>query len=181
MIIQKFIFPFDYIILCIGILFIFFSTWKGFISSVLGLLTWVGSIIITIYSYGAFSSFIFNQLIKINIFSNYEQITEIISFVISIPIIFLISLFFLKKIRKVLSNDLDKQFLGVIFDKFFGLIYGFIFSYIVFSTLLFGIENFSYFSSLNDWMIKNSYLLQTITDTNAYFISNLNLYEESIN
>ena len=180
MIIQNLIFSYDYIILSISILFILFSSWKGFINSILGLLTWVGSIIITIYSYTAFASFIYNQLIKITIFSNYEQITDIISFVISIPLIFLLSLFFLKRIRNILSSDLDKQFLGVIFDKFFGLIYGFIFSYLVFSTILFGIENLSYFNSFNNWMTSNSYLLKTINEFNEDFMIYLNLYEENI-
>tara|TARA_Y100001970_G_C13895992_1_gene681139 strand:- start:218 stop:754 length:537 start_codon:yes stop_codon:yes gene_type:complete len=174
---QNLIFPFDYIILTISLLFIIFSSWKGFINSFLGLLTWVGSIIITIYSYSAFSSFIYNQLIKINLLSNYEQITDMISFIISIPFIFLLSLFFLRKIRKVLSNDLDKQFLGIVFDKFFGLIYGFIFSYLIFSTILLGIQNFSYSSSLNNWMVENSYILKNINEINSYFILNINLYE----
>ena len=178
MIIQNLIFPFDYIILTISILFIMFSAWKGFISSLLGLLTWVGSIIITIYSYSAFSSFIYNQLIKINLLSNYEQITDMISFIISVPVIFLLSLFFLRKIRKILSGDLDKQFLGIVFDKFFGLIYGFIFSYLIFSTILLGIENFSYFNSLSKWMVENSYILQNISEINSYFILNINLYEK---
>ncbi len=177
MIMQNLIFPFDYIILTISLLFIIFSSWKGFINSFLGLLTWVGSIIITIYSYSAFSSFIYNQLIKINLLSNYEQITDMISFIISIPFIFLLSLFFLRKIRKVLSNDLDKQFLGIVFDKFFGLIYGFIFSYLIFSTILLGIQNFSYSSSLNNWMVENSYILKNINEINSYFILNINLYE----
>tara|TARA_B100001250_G_C19570568_1_gene687475 strand:+ start:84 stop:629 length:546 start_codon:yes stop_codon:yes gene_type:complete len=181
MIIQNFIFPFDYIILCISILFVLFSTWKGFISSILGLLTWVGSIIITIYTWGAFSSFIYNQLININLFSDYKQITDMIAFIISIPLIFLVSLFFLRKIRKLLNNDLDKQFLGIIFDKFFGLLYGFLFSYLIFSTILFGLENFIYFNSLNNWVINNSYILQTIADANSYFITYLDLYEENIN
>ena len=177
MIMQNLIFPFDYIILTISLLFIIFSSWKGFINSFLGLLTWVGSIIITIYSYSAFSSFIYNQLIKINLLSNYEQITDMISFIISIPFIFLLSLFFLRKIRKVLSNDLDKQFLGIVFDKFFGLIYGFIFSYLIFSTILLGIQNFSYSSSLNNWMVENSYILKNINEINSNFILNINLYE----
>ena len=107
---QNLIFPFDYIFLCISILFVLFSTWKGFINSILGLLTWVGSIIITIYTYGALSSFIYNQLINVDLFSDYAQITDMIAFIISIPLIFLVSLFFLRKIRKVLNNDLDKQF-----------------------------------------------------------------------
>ena len=99
MIYQEIVFPYDYIIIFISFLFIIFSFWKGFIQSLLGLLTWVGSIIITIYSYNNLSIFISDQLIKISFFNNYELLTSIIGTVISIPLIFLISLFLLKKIR----------------------------------------------------------------------------------
>ena len=57
-------FPLDYIILIIILLFVIFSTWKGFIQSVLGLMTWVGSIIITLYSYVSLSDYINKQLYK---------------------------------------------------------------------------------------------------------------------
>ncbi|SVD67566.1 uncharacterized protein METZ01_LOCUS420420, partial [marine metagenome] len=36
------------------------------------------------------------------------MMSNILSIIISIPVIFLISLFILKKIRKFLSSDLDK-------------------------------------------------------------------------
>ena len=98
----------------------------------------VGSIIITIYSYNNLSDFISKQLLKIELFQNYETITSLIGIIISIPLIFLLSLFILKKIRKFISSDLDKQILGTILDKFFGLIYGFLFSYIIFSTIISG-------------------------------------------
>ena len=52
-----------------------------------------------------------------------------------------------KKIRKFLSSDLDQQILGIILDKFLGLIYGLVFSYIIFATLLYGIEKINYFES----------------------------------
>jgi len=170
---QYLIFPFDYLILCLSILFILFSFWKGFINSLLGLLTWVGSIIITIYSYNSLSNFISKQMLKIELFQNFEQVTNIIAFIISIPLIFLISLFILKKIRKVLSSDLDKQILGIIFDKFFGLIYGLIFSYIVFSTMIYFFESFEYLNLLYYWSLDNSYILESINTINkeihAYF------------
>ena len=85
---------------------------------------------------------------------------------ISIPLIFLISLFFLKKIRKFLSSDLDKQILGIILYKFFGLIYGCIFSYFVFSTILYGIERFNIFDNLHLWLIQNSLILEIVFNTN---------------
>ena len=70
--IQNIIFPLDYIILTIGCIVIFFSFWKGFISSILGLLTWIGSILITIYSYDTFANFITKQTLKIEFFQNLE-------------------------------------------------------------------------------------------------------------
>ena len=135
---ENLIFPYDYILITIALIIILFSLWKGFIQSLLGLLTLVGSIIITIYSYNNLSDFISKQLLKIELFQNYETITSLIGIIISIPLIFLLSLFILKKIRKFISSDLDKQILGTILDKFFGLIYGFLFSYIIFSTIIYG-------------------------------------------
>ena len=84
------IFPLDYIILIIIIFFILFSAWKGFIQSVLGLMTWLGSILITLYSYAEFANFINSQLMKIKIFQNYEFLSNILSVTIAIPIIFLL-------------------------------------------------------------------------------------------
>jgi len=171
---QDLIFPYDYIVIIISLISIFFSFWKGFIQSLLALLTWVGSIIITIYSYNNLAQFISKQLLNIDIFKNYELITNLIGIIISIPVIFLISLFILKKIRKFLSNDLDKQILGIIFDKIFGLIYGLIFSYLIFATLLYGIEKISGFNSLYNWVIQNSYILEIINNNNKTIINYLN-------
>ena len=61
--IANLIFPFDYIVLIIIIITILFSFWKGFIQSILGLLTWVGSIFITIYTYDTFADFLTKQII----------------------------------------------------------------------------------------------------------------------
>ena len=172
--IQDLIFPYDYIILILSLLFVIFSFWKGFVQSLLGLLTWVGSIIITIYSYDNLSIFISKQILNIELFKNYESITSIMGIIISIPLIFLISLFILKKIRKFLSNDLDKQILGVILDKFFGFIYGCIFSYLVFSTLLYGIEKISFFNSFYYWILENSNILNNIDIYNQNIINYFN-------
>ena len=165
-------FPIDYIVIVITILFITFSTWKGFIQSILGLLTWVGSIIITLYSYNSLSIYIEGQLLKINFFQNYEILTNLISVIISIPIIFLIALFILKRIRKVLSSDLDRQILGVIIDKILGAIYGLIFSYFIFSTLIFTLNEFN-LENLNFWMIENSEIIHMINNYNEKYIYNL--------
>ena len=170
--IINFNFPLDYILLVIAILFIIISAWKGIIQSILGLLTWVGSIIITIYSYNAFSNFIDSQLLKIKIFQNYEMISNIISIMISIPVIFLISLFILRKVRKFLSSDLDKQIFGIIIDKVFGILYGLIFTYFIYSTILFTFNKFN-FENLNLWFIDNSQILNIINSINEQYIYEL--------
>ena len=174
MILQNLIIPYDYIVIIISLIFIIFSFWKGFIQSLLGLLTWIGSIIITIYSYNILSMFISKQLLKIDLFKNYELITNVIGIIIAIPLIFLISLFILKKIRKFLSNDLDQQILGIIVDKFLGLIYGLVFSYIIFATLLYGIEKIYFFNPFYQWILENSYILQKINNTNIIIINYIN-------
>jgi len=169
MIPLELIFPLDYLVLLITILFIFFSAWKGFIQSILALMTWVGSIIITLYTYGAFSNFLNKQLLNIKIFQNYEIISELLSVIISIPVIFLISLFILKRIRKVLSSDLDKQILGILVDKVLGIIYGIIFSYLIFSTVIFTLESFD-LENLNTWFINNSNILFLTNKINQEYI-----------
>ena len=165
-------FPLDYVLLIIAILFIIISAWKGFIQSILGLMTWVGSIIITLYSYNAFSNFLYTQLLKIKLFQNFEMMSNIISIIISIPVIFLISLFILKKIRKFLSSDLDKQIFGIIIDKVFGVLYGLIFTYFIYSTILFTFNKFN-FEDLNKWFINNSQILSIINNINKQYIYEL--------
>ena len=170
--IANFNFPLDYVLLIIAILFIIFSAWKGFIQSILGLLTWVGSIIITLYSYNAFSNFLDTQLLKIKLFQNYEMISNLLSIIISIPVIFLISLFILKKIRKFLSSDLDKQIFGIMIDKIFGVLYGLIFTYFIYSTILFACNKFD-FEDLNQWFFDNSQILSLINNINEKHIYEL--------
>ena len=118
------------------------------------------------------------QLLKIDLFKNYELLTNVIGIIIAIPLIFLITLFILKKLRKFLSNDLDQQILGIILDKSLGLFYGLLFSYIIFSTLLFGIEkiDLDLFESFYNWLINknNSYILYKINDTNINIINYFN-------
>ena len=157
--IENFIFPLDYIILTMGGIVILFSFWKGIISSILGLLTWIGSILITLYFYDNLSNFINTQLLKLNLFNSYEQITNILSTIISIPLIFLISLFVLKRFRKIISSDLDRQILGLFIDKFFGFLFGFVLNYIILSTLIYCSDNFEFLNFLKDWLIENSHIM----------------------
>lgn len=171
------LFPFDYIVVFLITIIILFSFWKGFIQSVLGLLTWVGSILVTIYSYNSFAIFITSQILKITFFQNYEYLTNIFSIIISIPIIFLISLFILKKVRKFLSSDLDKQILGIFFDKLFGIIYGIIFSYIITSAIIIMIERFQ-FEELNLWINDNSNIIFKINNFNTNYINSINYIQK---
>ena len=125
------LFTLDYILLIIILLFVFFSIWKGFIKSILGLMTWIGSIFITLIFYENFGNFISKQLNEFDFFEN-TGISEIIGVIVSIPVIFIISLILLRKIRKLITSDLDKATLGIILDKSFGIIYGLFFSYFFF-------------------------------------------------
>ena len=171
---------FDYIIIVLSIIIILFSFWKGFINSILGLLTWVGSIFITIYSYEYLSDYINNLLLNIDFLSSFEQFTFVLSILITIPVIFLLSLFILKRIRKILSSDLDKQILGLILDKIFGALYGLIFSYIVFSTVLYltNNNNFEILNNFNSFLVENSNVLEKIS---GYNDSIINIYTNNSN
>ena len=170
------IFPYDYIVMTILLLIILFSLWKGFIQSILGLFAWLGSILITIYSYDSFANFLSKQILKIEIFQNYEYFSTIISIVIAIPIIFLISLFILKKIRIIISSDLDKQILGKVFDKILGTIYGVLFSYLVLTALLIMLERYK-FENINYWLNNNSNIILAVNEfnkNNIYLIDPIN-------
>ena len=163
---------FDYIILSLSVVIIIFTFWRGFINSILGLLTWVGSLFITIYTYEYLSQYLNNLLLNINFLSGFEQIISIFSIIISIPIIFLISLFILKRVRKILSSDLDKQILGIILDKFFGIIYGIIFSYVIYSTVMYFTINskIETINNFNIFLIENSNILKKISNNNNNII-----------
>lgn len=170
------IFPYDYIVMTIILLIILFSLWKGFIQSILGLFAWLGSILITIYSYDSFANFLSKQILKIEIFQNYEYFSTIISIVIAIPIIFLISLFILKKVRKIISSDIDKQILGKVFDKILGTMYGVLFSYLVLTALLIMLERYK-FENINYWLNNNSNIILAVNEfnkNNIYLIDPIN-------
>jgi uncharacterized membrane protein required for colicin V production len=178
--IENLIFPLDYIILTIGSIVIIFSFWKGIISSILGLLTWIGSILITLYFYFNLSNFIDSQLLKLNLLKNYEQITSILSIFISIPLIFLISLFILKRIRKIISSDIDRQILGLFIDKVFGFLFGFLLNFIIFSTLIYCYNNFDFLNFLRDWFTQNSYIIINLEDFNNNILDSIRGNKEVI-
>jgi len=160
-------YSFDYILLTITLLLIFFSIWKGFIQSILGLMTWVGSILITLIFYEKFANYLSSKINQID-FLESSGLSEIIGILISIPVIFIFSLILLRKLRKIISSDLDKATIGIILDKFFGIIYGVVFSYFIFSLLLFFIEqiNLNFILFLTD----NSYILSNINVINQLYI-----------
>ena len=161
----------DYILLFITLLFVFFSIWKGFIQSILGLMTWIGSIFITLIFYETLSNYLSSKLNEFTFFENLG-LSEIISIIVAIPIIFIISLVVLRKIRKLITSDLDKATLGIILDKFFGIIYGLFFSYFIFSISLFFINKIS--DSLALYLIENSEILSQIHIFNeAYILKNI--------
>ena len=174
------ILPFDYILISLSFIFTIFSFWKGFINSLLGLLTWVGSIFITIFSYLYLSDYISSVLLNIRIFSNYEQLTNILSIIISIPILFLFSLFILKKLRRFLSSDLDKQILGLVIDKFFGIIYGIIFSYIFFTAILYFTNNndIQLLNSFYNFLVNQSNILEKINTINTNILNGYSASED---
>ena len=157
----------DYILLVITFLFIFFSIWKGFIQSILGLMTWIGSIFITLFFYEKLSDYTSSKLNLYEFFEN-TGLSEIIGLILSIPIIFILSLIILRKIRKLITSDLDKATLGIILDKFFGIIYGFIFSYFIFSLVLFLIEQIN--SNFIIFLNNNSFILLNINSINKLYI-----------
>ena len=171
MMFSELIAPYDYIILFISLIIIILSLMRGFINSILSLLTWVGSVIITIYSYNSFSDFFIKQLLKINLFSNFESYLTLPIIIISIPIIFIISLFILKKIRIFISADLDKNIIGIILDKLFGLIYGVVFSCIILSALLILTDRYNELKKVNEWLTKNSNIAFKINDLNQKFFN----------
>ena len=170
---NNIIFPIDHIIITFGLIVIIFCFWKGIIRSILSLLTWIGSILITIYFYNNLSNFINKQLLNLEIFKNYEQITNLISIIISIPTIFLITLLILKKLRKIISSDVDSQILGKIIDKVFGFLFGIVFNYIIFSTIIYGLNNFELLIKLNNFLLENSYILQELNTFNNSLLNYL--------
>ena len=169
--IENLIFPIDHIIITIGSILVIFCFWKGIVNSILGLLTWIGSILITIYFYTSLSDLISIQLLKIEVLSNYEQITDLLSTLLSIPIIFLFSLFILKKLRNIISSDLDSQILGKIIDKILGFLFGFIFNYIIFTTVIYVIHNFEFLNNFNNFLFENSFLLNELNTFNSTLLN----------
>ncbi|MFL2510250.1 MAG: CvpA family protein [Alphaproteobacteria bacterium] len=162
----------DYLITILSILIIVFSAWKGFIQSLLGILSWIGAILISVNFHPFLGDIILDQVSKLEFIARLNLPLEgIIKYLIAIPIIFILSFYLLKKFRKFITSDLDKGILGTIIDKFFGIIFGIIFSYIILSTIL--ISN-SIISS--NWYEKNIVLLLKNNSTILIKIDEINQY-----
>ena len=84
----------------------------------------------------------------------------------------------LKKIRKIISSDIDKQILGLLVDKIFGFLFGFIFSYIIFSKIIYFTNNFELLNFLNEWLLNNSYLLSELDSFNNSLLNSIIGVEE---
>ena len=80
--------------------------------------------------------------------------------------------------------DLDTSFLGTMFDKFFGLVFGLIFCYSIFSTILISgsiFENNYLENKLLPLIKNNSSLMLKIDKTNIIIKPKLNETKEEIN
>ena len=148
----------DYLFLALISLIVIFSAMKGFIQSLLGMLTWIGAIFISIYLHKNFSELISNQISKFEILSKNLPVENISKYLIAIPIIFFISLFVLKKFRKFITSDLDKGLLGMLLDRLFGIIFGIFLSYIILTTILISptLIKFNWYNNSIIEPIKNS-------------------------
>ena len=89
-------------------------------------------------------------------------------------------MFVLKRIRKFLSNDLDRQILGKIIDKFLNFIWtGF--SYIFFSIILYFTDDFQILNFINEFLNNNSNILNEIEKINIKIIGNYKNMNTDIN
>ena len=96
----------------------------------------------------------------------------------SIPIIFLVTIFILKRLRKIISSDIDKQILGLLVDKIFGFLFGFVFSYIIFTTIIYFTNSFELLNFLNEWLLDSSYLLSELDSFNDSLLNSIIGVEE---
>ena len=69
---------------------------------------------------------------------------------------------------------MEKNIIALFFDKLFGFLYGIIFSYFIFATLLYGMEKFDIFVNLMNWLLDKSYILENINFINKEFINYFN-------
>ena len=133
---------FDYFIVIIILLSMFFGFYKGFLQSILGLLTWIGAVIVTVVTQENLSIFLTYYFNKVPLI-NQTSLPTIISTVLSIIFIFIISLIILRKIRSIISAEFQKSSIGYYFDKIIGIVYGFIFGLLIISITIVIIDKIS--------------------------------------
>ena len=158
----------DYIIIIIISASVIFSFIKGFVQSLLGLLTWIGAVILTLIFYENLSNFVISYINRIS-FLEETGISKILSIILSIPFIFLISLILLKKIKSLISTNFQKSSLGNLFDKIFGSIYGFIFGLILVSLSIITINNL-FIGFASSKFVENSILYPYLNDFNIKYV-----------
>mgnify|MGYP001499502518 FL=1 len=154
---------FDYISVIILAFTIFFSFYRGFVQSLLSLLTWIGAVILTLIFYETLSNFLTYYLNRVS-FLEQSGLSSIISTILSIPFVFLASLIVLKKIRSMISADFQKSSLGNLLDKILGLIYGLVFGLLIITLLLIGIDKVTSKGFTNSTFIKDSILYKNLIE-----------------
>ena len=161
--------PFDYFIIAVIIISMLISFFKGFVQSFLGLLTWIGAVIITLIFWENLAFHILSYLNRIP-FLEQSRLSIIISTVLSIPFVFLVSLIVLKKIRSLISADFNKSGIGSFIDKILGIIYGFIFGLLITIIIITTINNlWNNFRSSS--FVKNSITYPYIEDFSNKYIN----------
>ncbi|MDC0037559.1 CvpA family protein [Alphaproteobacteria bacterium] len=173
----------DYLIIILSILIILFSTWKGFIQSLLGVLSWIGAVLISINFHSFLGDIILDQVSKLEFITRLNlPLDNISKYLIAIPITFILSFYLLKKFKKFITSDLDKGIFGNLIDKFFGIIFGIIFSYIILTTILISnsiIDNNWYEKNIVLKLKDSSTILIKINEINQNYIQrNSDIIEE---
>ena len=63
-------------------------------------------------------------------------------------------------------------------DKIFGFLFGFVFTYIIFTTIIYFTNSFELLNFLNEWLLNNSYLLSELNSFNDSLLNSIIGVEE---
>ena len=159
---------FDIFVIIIFIYNIFQCFFKGFSLSLISFSKWILSTIITII-----------LVPKLQPLTNDYIQSEFVNNVGLGIVIFILTLFITIVIGKTLSKAVTWTGVGSI-DKIFGFLFGFIFNYIIFSTVIYGINNFEFLNNLENFLLENSFLLQELNTFNNNLLTNI-FYNENLN
>ena len=58
-------------------------------------------------------------------------------------------------------------------DKIFGFLFGFVFSYIIFTTIIYLTNSFELLNFLNKWLLDSSYLLSELDSINESLLNSI--------